>query len=202
MARKILVVEDDRLVLATLAQGLAAHGFEVVTANSGQEALAQAESFKPDLALVDIRLPDVAGPEVAKILDQKYGALVLFLSAYDDQEAIRQALEAGGLGYLVKPLTVAQLVPELEAAWAVGYRLKALQAEKSKLRAVLEGNRTINQAVGILMERLCLSQVQAYAILRQRARSERRRVLELATQVVEVVNTLNQLREETNRSSG
>jgi response regulator NasT len=195
---KILVVEDDRLVLATLVQGLAAHGFEVVQASSGQEALAKAQEFKPELALVDVRLPDLSGPEVAKNLDREYGTAVLFLSAYDDQEAISQAIEAGGLGYLVKPLTVAQLLPALKAVLAVGRRLKRMHEEKTQLQTVLESNRIINQAVGILMERLHLPRGQAYEILRQRARSRQRRVLELAQQVVEIVDGLNQLRSETN----
>lgn len=193
MARKVLVVEDDRLVLATLAQGLTAHGFGVTQASCGQEALAQAERFKPDLALVDVRLPDMTGPEVAKVLDREYGVPVLFLSAYDDQQAVGEALQAGGLGYLVKPLTVAQLLPEIEAVLAVGSRLKAVQAEKSKLQAVLEDNRIINQAVGIVMERWHVPRVKAYEILRRKARNERRKVLEVATQVVEAANRLNQL---------
>lgn len=189
---KILVVEDDRLVLATLVQGLSAHGFEVVQASSGQEALAKAQEFKPELALVDVRLPDLSGPEVAKILDREYGTAVLFLSAYDDQEAVSQAIEAGGLGYLVKPLTVAQLLPQLQAVLVVGRRLKLMHEEQTKLQAVLEDNRIINQAVGVLMERLRLRRAQAYEILRQRARSRQRKLLELAHEVVEMVDSLNQ----------
>ncbi len=194
MACKILVVEDDRLVLATLVQGLAAYGFEVVPASSGQEALVKAQELKPEIALVDVRLPDISGPEVAKILDREYGAAVLFLSAYNDQEAVSQALEAGGFGYLVKPLAVSQVLPQLQAVLALRRRLEHMHEETTRLQTVLESNRIINQAVGILMERLGLSRVQAYEILRRRARSTHRKVLELAQQVVEMVDSLNQLK--------
>ncbi len=193
--RKILVVEDDRLVRATLVQGLSAHGFEVLQAESGQEALAKAGEFKPELALVDVRLPDLSGIQVAEMLDERYGVAVLFLSAYDDRATVQEALRSGGVGYLVKPLTVAQLLPELEAAVAVQSKLKALKAEQAKLVNALEHNRVINQAVGVLMERLRLSRSAAYEVLRQRARRERRKVAELASQLVAQVDELNQLTE-------
>ncbi len=194
--RKILVVEDDRLVRATLVQGLTAHGFEAIEAAHGEEALAKASDFKPELALVDVCLPGMSGAQVAEILDKRYGVAVLFLSAYDDRATVQEALRSGGVGYLLKPLTVAQLLPELEAAVAVQSKLKALQAEQAKLVAALEHNRLINQAVGVLMERLRLSRLAAYEVLRQRARRERRKVAELAAQVVEWVDDLNQLAEQ------
>ncbi|GAB6068131.1 response regulator [Methylothermus subterraneus] len=189
---KILVVEDDALVRATLAQGLAAHGFEVAQAACGREALALVASVKPELALVDVRLPDLSGPELAKILDREHGVPVLFLSAYDDQVAVSQALEAGGLGYLVKPLTVAQLVPALKAA-ALAHRLSAYKAKKAELEEALASNRVINQAIGVLMERRKMPHHQAFELLRQKARSERRKVYELALQVVQAEEVLNGL---------
>ncbi len=184
MAAKILVVEDDRLVLATLTSGLKAHGFEVAQASSGQKALVLAPSFAPHLALVDVRLPDLSGPEVAKTLDSQYGIPVLFLSAYDDQDTVDQALRAGGLGYLVKPLAVTHLVPALQAALALGQRMK-------KMKGALASNQVINLAVGVLMERNRLLRQEAFELLRRRARSERCKVQELASKVVEMAEGLN-----------
>jgi AmiR/NasT family two-component response regulator len=190
---KILLVEDDRLVRATLAHGLLTHGFQVQAAASGQEALELAPSFQPDLALVDLVLPGMSGAELAQRLNCDYDIPVLVLSAYDDQASVEQALTAGALGYLVKPLTVAQILPELKAALAVAHKLKEHRAREEKLKSTLEANRIINLAVGALMERKHLSQRQAYEILRQKARRERRKLVELAAQVVDSVNALNQL---------
>lgn len=190
---KILVVDDDRLILMTLSQGLRALGYEVWEASCGKEALQLAAEKRPDLVLLDIRLPDISGPEIAKTLDEEMGIPVLFLSAYDDREAVAAAAKAGGLGYLTKPCSIHQMAPALEVCLERARELKDLKEQQIRLRAALTRNREINVAIGVLMERLRLPRQEAYENLRQQARRQRRKVLELAIQVVEMTETLNGL---------
>ncbi|MBN2702181.1 MAG: ANTAR domain-containing response regulator [Methylohalobius sp. ZOD2] len=201
---KILVVDDDRLILATLVQGLRAHGYEVAEAVGGRQALETARAFVPDLALLDIRLPDIEGPEVAERLARQMDIPALFLSAYDDTAAVEKAMQAGGLGYLVKPLAVNQLLPGLEIALARAREIKRMKEKQSKLEEVLSKNRVINVAVGVLMERQRLPRQEAYEALRRLARTERRKVIELATQMIDLEDGLNRLvsRTEAERKAG
>lgn len=190
---KILVVDDDRLILTTLSQGLRTLGYDVCEASCGKEALRLAREQRPDLALLDIRLPDVSGPEVAKILDEDMGIPVLFLSAYDDREAVTAAAEAGGLGYLIKPCTVQKLVPALEVSLQRARELKTLRERETRLQTALTLNRDINVAIGVLMERFHLPRQEAFERLRHQARSQRRKIRELAAEIVKMTEKLNGL---------
>ena len=104
----ILVVDDDRLILATLAKGLRQADYGVSEANSGEDALRLASAVKPDLALLDMRMPGMSGIELAQRLTSDEIPFI-FLSAYGDAEIVKQAAEHGALGYLVKPLDVPQI---------------------------------------------------------------------------------------------
>ena len=110
----ILIVDDDRLVLSGLAAGLEMLGYTVAKASSGEEALAMLDSVKPDLIVMDACLPGISGIETTKQIQQRFGIPVIFLSAYDDPQTVRDAIALGGLSYLVKPITVKQLVPAIE----------------------------------------------------------------------------------------
>jgi response regulator NasT len=116
--KHLLIADDDRLVLATLGRGLRAAGYSTREAASGEEALRLAAECAPDLALLDVRMPGVSGLEVARRLAAEGRVPFLFLSAYGDEEIVEQAAEHGALGYLVKPLDVAQVVPALEGLLA------------------------------------------------------------------------------------
>ncbi len=190
---KILVVDDDRLILTTLTQGLRTLGYRVWGAASGGEALKLAEEVHPDLVLLDIRLPDVSGPEIARTLDEELGIPVLFLSAYDDRDAVTAAAQAGGVGYLTKPCSIQHLAPALEVGLERARERKALKERNARLQAALNRTREINVAVGILMERFRLPRREAYECLRRQARRQRRKVLELAGQVVAMSELVNDL---------
>lgn len=112
----ILVADDDRVVLFTLAEGLRDAGYRVIEARDGQSALSLCQREEIDLALLDIRMPGLDGIELATRLRDETQVPFLFLSAYDDDDSVRRALETGALGYLVKPLEVAGLLPIVRAA--------------------------------------------------------------------------------------
>ena len=115
---KILVVDDDRLVLATLAHGLSQAGYEVIDADNGDDAILLAREHKPDLALLDIRMEGKSGFDVAAYLRDVCRMPFMFLSAFTDDDTVRQVKALGAVAYLVKPLDIRQIVPAVEAAFA------------------------------------------------------------------------------------
>ena len=179
----ILIVDDDRLVLAAPSHGLRDAGYRVTGAAGGEDALGIAGRDAPDLALLDVRMPGMSGIELARKLREQ-GIPFLFLSAYGDQEIVRQAADEGALGYLVKPLDILQIVPEIEAALARASDLKKLHQSEEQLTTALAGSREIGMAVGLLMMRDRLNRKQAFDLLRASARSQRRPVAELAKELL------------------
>lgn len=112
---RILVVDDDRLVLATVTHGLSQAGFDVIGADNGDDAILLARQHRPDLALLDIRMEGLSGFDVAETL-RVYRVPFMFLSAFSDPETLAKVEALGALDYLVKPLDVGQIVPSVEAA--------------------------------------------------------------------------------------
>lgn len=174
---KILLADDDRVVLFTLGEGLREAGFEIIEAHDGLQALALCRSEAPALALLDIRMPGLDGLELACRLCDETNVPFLFLSAYGDEAFVRRATEMGALGYLIKPLHVAAIVPSIRTALA---RARDI----SGLRDALASNRTIATAVGMLMRAEGLDQPHAFEHLRRQARSQRRKLEDLAKTMV------------------
>jgi AmiR/NasT family two-component response regulator len=190
----ILLVDDDLLILGTLAKGLRDAGYRVSEAGDCAAALDIAAHGKPDLALLDIRMPDMPGVNLAELLAAEHGVPFMFLSAYDDAETIERATRVGALGYLVKPQYAHQLVPSIEAALARAAQIRALKNTGDQLSHALESSRETSMAVGILMERLGVDRHQAFDVLRVHARSQRRRVHEVSADIVNALETLNKVK--------
>lgn len=180
---KILVVDDELLVLATTSMGLQQIGYDVIQADSGAWALQVCQQEKPDLVLLDICMPAMSGIEVAKVLDE-LNIPFIFLSAYSDEEMIKSAAAVGALGYLVKPLEIARIVPAIEVALIrADEQAKADQTLENLINA-LENNREIDVAIGILMERYQIGRVTAFESLGSYARANRMKVVELANALI------------------
>jgi response regulator NasT len=113
---RILVVDDDRLVLATVSHGLSQAGYEVIDADNGDDAILLAREHRPALALLDIRMEGKSGFDVAQTLRDAYGIPFMFLSAFADDATRQQVQALGALDYLIKPLDVGQIVPAVQAA--------------------------------------------------------------------------------------
>ncbi|MBI2296135.1 MAG: response regulator [Betaproteobacteria bacterium] len=191
MPRHILVVDDDRLVLASLAEGLRDAGYRVTGAVSGEDALRSAARDLPDLALLDVRMPGMDGIELGRRLREQANVPFLYLSAYGDEDIVKQAAEHGALGYLVKPLDVSQIVPSIEAALARARDIRALHEKESQLTTALESGRETSTAVGILMERRGLDRQQAFETLRDYARAQRRKLNEVAAEIIKAAEIIN-----------
>ena len=122
---KILVVDDDRLVLATVTHGLAKAGYEIIDADNGDDAILLARQHRPDLALLDIRMEGMSGFDVAAYLRESLQTPFMFLSAFADDATVAQVKALGAVAYLVKPLDISQIVPTVEAALVTARARKA-----------------------------------------------------------------------------
>ena len=185
MNTTILLVEDDRLVLHTIARGLRAAGFRVIEAESGEAAMQQSLNSRPDLAVLDMRLADMSGIEFAQWLKSTLGVPFLFFSAYDDLQIVEEAAKLGALGYLVKPLDVPQMLPTIRTALQRAQEIQRLQQAEIDLSTALKTSRSISMAIGLLMQRFEIGADASFEALRAYCRSNRMRMIDVAVQIVE-----------------
>ncbi|WP_395698988.1 response regulator [Aquabacterium sp.] len=194
---KILVVDDDRLVLATVTHGLAQAGYEVIDADNGDDAILLAREHKPDLALLDIRMEGKSGFDVAAYLREYLHTPFMFLSAFADDETVQQVRALGAVAYLVKPLDIGQIVPTVEAAFA---NLPTRTMERPVAGPVAEPAPlpqpaapladTVPMAVGVLMHRYSLQRTEALQRLQKLALDEGRTLEDQAERLIEAVELL------------
>ena len=124
----LLLIDDDRLILMTLADALRAEGFDVLEASSGEAALQLAREAHPDLAICDLRMPGMSGLELARHLRDETRVPFIFLSAYAEEEGARLVTEHGALGFLSKPIEVATMLPTIRKALARAERIRNASA--------------------------------------------------------------------------
>lgn len=202
---RILVVDDDRLVLATVAHGLAQAGYEVIDADNGDDAILLAREHKPDLALLDIRMEGKSGFDVAAYLREYLHVPFMFLSAFADDETAQQVQALGAVAYLVKPLDIGQILPAVATAFANlpargdaarGDEVRPAAAPKAAAAAAAvaasaaTGSDLVAMAVGVLMHRYSLQRSAALARLQRLADDEQRSLGDQAGRLVEAVELL------------
>lgn len=190
--KRLLLLDDDRLVLATLGEGLRQAGYRVTTASSVEEAEGVLAGGGIDLAILDVRMPGVSGIDLAwRLHDTDNEVPFIFLTAYSDEELVEQASEAGAMGYVVKPADPDRLVPAIEAAFARAADARKLRDTGRQLQTALDADRDVSLAIGIMMERQRLGRQDAFEILRAQARTERRKLIDLAREIVLAVERVN-----------
>jgi response regulator NasT len=187
----VLVVDDDRVILATLEVGLHDAGYEVSVAGSAKEAVDLMAKSPPDLAILDVRMPGMDGVELAGYLRERTNIPFLFLSAYGDVDLVRRAVAQGALGYLLKPIDIPNLIPSVEAALARGREIERLRDAETRLQTALATEQKTRTAVGVLMERRRLDPQSAFETLRRHARSQRRKITDVADEVISATQVLN-----------
>ncbi len=191
-SKRLLLLDDDRLVLATLGEGLRQAGYRVATASSVEEAEDILAAGDIDLAIFDVRMPGLTGIDLAwRLHDANSEVPFIFLTAYSDDELVEQASEAGAMGYVVKPADPDRLVPAIEAAFARAADVRKLRETGRQLQTALDADRDVSLAIGIVMERRCLGRQDAFELLRGQARTERRKLIDLAREVVLAAEKLN-----------
>lgn len=193
MRRLILLVDDDVLILGLLNKCLSQAGYEVRIATGGAMALSLIEGAvrQPDLALLDIAMPGMSGLELAEQLRARADIAVMFLSADDDQGTVRQAIDGGAVGYLVKPIDTARIVPSVQAALSRADDLRRLRGSELRLSQALQQGREVGMAVGVLMERYRTDRDSAFRALREHARSHQRKINDVAAELLDSAEAIN-----------
>jgi response regulator NasT len=181
-AIRILVAEDEALIRMDLVEMLQEAGYEVVAqATNGEEAIALATEHKPDLAILDVKMPVLDGISAAeKIISI---APVLMLTAFSQRELVERARDAGVMAYVVKPFTIGDLIPAIEIAISRHTQMRSLADEVADLHERLETRKVIDRAKGILMKALNLSEPEAFSWI-QRAAMDRRLTMKEVAQAV------------------
>jgi response regulator NasT len=182
---RILIAEDETIIRLDLRDLLERAGFEVCAeAKDGEEAVALARAERPDLAVLDVKMPHLDGIEAARrILDERPIPIVM-LTAYGQDELVARAIEAGVFGYLVKPFREQDLLPAIHTARARHEELAALREEAESLADALAARKAIERAKGLLMEKEGLSEGEAFARLRKASQVSGRPLKVVADAVV------------------
>lgn len=181
----ILVADDESIIRLGVKQILEEAGHTVYTAENGALAIKQAESCMPDLVILDIKMPEMDGLEAARLLLNKNQVPVIFLTAYGEQELIERAARLPVMGYLVKPIKEAELLAMIEVAVTRYEEHSRTARTAAELEGELASRRIIDRAKGLLMQREGISELDAYQRLQQRARQERRTLLEAAKESIQ-----------------
>lgn len=169
---RILVAEDEALIRLDLVEMLTEAGYEVVAqATNGVEAIALAKEFKPDLAILDVKMPELDGISAAQEIIEI--SPVLMLTAFSQKELVERARDAGVMAYVVKPFSINDLTPAIEIAMSRHLQMRSLKDEVSDLHERLETRKVIDRAKGILMAAMNLSEPEAFGWI-QRAAMDRR----------------------------
>jgi response regulator NasT len=165
---RILVAEDETIIRLDLREILERAGFDVCAeARDGEEAVELAALERPDLAILDVKMPRLDGIEAARRILADRPIPIVMLTAYGQEELVSRAVEAGVFGYLVKPFRESDLLPAIHAARARHDELQALRDEAESLAEALETRKVVERAKGLLMEREGLSEQDAFARLRR-----------------------------------
>ena len=182
---KIMLVDDESVVRIDMREMLLLEGYDVVAeASNGETAIEQALLHRPDLIIMDVKMPKMDGLTASRIIYQKTHIPILVLTAYNQSQLIDDAKAAGIISYLVKPVTESDLVPAIEMALAQAERLKRLADEMDKLESQLKERKFVERAKGMLMDREGLSESQAYQRIRRQAMNQQTTVAAIAAIIV------------------
>ena len=189
-AHRILVAEDETLIRMDLVEMLREAGYDVVgAASDGSEAVSLAETLKPDLTILDVKMPVLDGISAAeKIISI---SPVLMLTAFSQKDLVERARDAGAMAYVVKPFTINDLLPAIEISISRHKQMKSLEAEVADLHDRLETRKVIDRAKGILMKALNLSEPEAFSWIQRAAMDRRITMKEVSEAVINPSATLN-----------
>jgi two-component system, response regulator PdtaR len=182
---KILIAEDETIIRLDLRDLLERAGFEVCAeARDGEEAIVLARSERPDLAIMDVKMPRLDGIEAARRILDEHAIPIVMLTAYGQEELVSRAVEAGVFGYLVKPFREQDLLPAIQAARARHAELQAVREEVESLTEALAARKVIERAKGLLMAKEGIGEQEAFARLRKASQSSQRPLKVIAEAVV------------------
>ena len=186
MAVRVVIAEDEAIIRLDLKETLEEEGYEVVgETGRGDDAVQLVREHKPDIAILDIKMPGLDGLQAAREITTERGAAVLILTAFSQRDLIEQARDAGALAYLVKPFQRSELIPAVEVALGRFQEMRALEDEVKGLEDQLETRRLVDRAKGLLMDKQGLSENDAFSFIQKTAMSERTTMKSVAQQIID-----------------
>ena len=184
--RRVIVAEDESLIRMDIVEILTDNGFDVVgEAGDGETAVQLATELRPDLVVMDVKMPKLDGISAAERLSKNHIAPVVLLTAFSQKELVERASEAGALAYVVKPFTPNDLLPAIEIALARYQQIIALESEVADLAERFETRKLVDRAKGLLMTQLKVSEPDAFRWIQKTAMDRRLSMREVATLVIE-----------------
>ena len=182
---RVIIADDESLIRIDLRETLTSLGYLVVgEASDGRSAVNLAREVRPDLVIMDIMMPDMDGIEAAHLLTTERIAPVLLLSAYNQQELVQRARQAGVSGYLVKPFRESDLTPAIEVALARFSEFRAMEQEVNNLQDALETRKAVDRAKGILMDTQGLSETEAFRKIQKMSMNNRKPMRAVAEAII------------------
>ncbi|HEY8475291.1 MAG TPA: response regulator [Chloroflexota bacterium] len=182
---RVIIAEDEAIPRLDLREMLDNLGYLVVgEASDGRSAVNLARELRPDLVIMDIKMPDMDGITAAKILTEERIAPVLLVTAYSDRELVERAKDSGVLAYVAKPFGEAQLVPAIEVALARFRELRALERELGDTKQALETRKLVERAKGVLMDTQGLKEAEAFRKIQKLSMNTRKSMREVAEAIL------------------
>ena len=182
---RILLAEDEVISRMDLREMLENLGYIVIgEAGDGVAAVNLARTLKPDLVLMDIKMPELDGISAAETLSQERVTPVLLLTAYSDKEFVDRAVDAGVMGYLVKPFAEAQLKPAIEVALERWREVRQIQQDLAQTQETLETRKLVERAKGVLMDSQSLKEAEAFRRIQRLSMNSRKSMREVAEAIL------------------
>ena len=183
---RVVVAEDEALIRLDLVEMLTEAGYEVVgQAGDGEAAISITEKEKPDLLVMDVKMPKLDGISAAERIANQRIAPVVILTAFSQRDLVERARDAGAMAYLTKPFTIEDLMPAIELAVSRFQEIKQLDAEVTDLQDQLKARKLIERAKGILMKNLKISEPEAFKWMQKTAMDKRRSMTDVAQLVMD-----------------
>jgi response regulator NasT len=185
MPTRVIIAEDEAIIRLDLSETLQEEGYEVVAETGrGDEAVRLVREHRPDVAILDIKMPGLDGLSAAREIAGERLAAVLILTAFSQRDLIERARDAGALGYLVKPFQKAELLPAIEVALGRFREMKSLHDQATSLEEQLASRKTVDRAKGRLMDDHGLTEGAAFSFIQKTAMRERRTMRDVADDVL------------------
>jgi AmiR/NasT family two-component response regulator len=182
---RVVIAEDEAIIRLDLRETLEEEGYEVVgETGRGDQAVELVRSLRPDLAILDIKMPGMDGLEAAREITAEKICGVLMLTAFSQREVIEQARDAGALAYLLKPFQKSDLIPAIEVAIGRFRELQHLTGEVDALGEQLEARKIVDRAKGVLIDECGMREQDAFTFIQRTAMSERSRMKDVAERIL------------------
>ena len=185
MGKKILLVEDESIIRMDLKVILETEGYEVIEeANNGEKAVELALTLKPDIILMDIKMPKIDGLKASRIIGKQLDVPIVIITAYSQKEFMEKAQQDNIVGYIVKPISKENLIPAIEIALHQAEKKKALQDDIILAKEEVKHRKLIEKAKGIVMDRKQYSEQEAFTFMRENSMKHRMSMYELSEKII------------------